>query len=212
MRSLYFDDLYHSAFFEKEAGVTKRKKYRIRIYNLEDRLIRLECKEKMGNMVSKESINLSKDQFYSLISGGDRAFLLNEESNMPKRMYIDMQTRLLGPVVIVDYIREAYVFEPGNVRITFDKNLEAGLDTFDIFSDDVISAGALEKGTVILEIKFDDFLPDFIRNILQTRSLKSAISKYVLCRQLQMSLNPAAPFRQPCLSGVRAEEKTVEKA
>ena len=58
--SLYFDDLYSNAYYEKMDGVLYRKKYRIRIYNNDTSFIRLECKYKHENKTSKDQILIDK--------------------------------------------------------------------------------------------------------------------------------------------------------
>lgn len=127
--SLYFDDIYHSALFEKESGIEFRQKYRIRIYNRQDNVIMLERKEKFGELISKKSIKITKEQFYNLINGGDINFLLESDNQMPKDMFCAIKTKFLRPAVIVDYEREPFILEEGNVRITFDKNIQAGINT-----------------------------------------------------------------------------------
>ena len=62
IRSLYFDDYWKSAYDEKMAGTLSRKKYRIRIYDYSDRVIKLECKHKQGQYIYKESANLTREE------------------------------------------------------------------------------------------------------------------------------------------------------
>lgn len=184
IRSLYFDDIYNSAFNEKESGIFKRKKYRIRIYNISDRTIRLEKKNKYGQYISKDFENITKDGFYKLLKG-DYEFLINSDSQLFKELYIEIKNKLLKPVVIVDYEREAYTLEAGNVRVTFDKNLRAGINSFDIFDDKIATKMIFDKPKMILEIKYDSFLPTHVRNLIQISNHNiSAASKYVMCRQV----------------------------
>lgn len=183
VRSLYFDDLYNSAFNEKELGVFKRKKYRIRIYNIMDQLIKLEKKSKYGQYISKETINITKNEFYKLLKE-ENEFLIQSNNKIFQEFYIETKTKLLRPVVIVDYEREAYVLESGNVRITFDKNLRAGINSFDIFDENIAMKSIFDQPIMIMEIKYDAFLPSHVRNLLQIDCHDiSAISKYVMCRK-----------------------------
>lgn len=193
IRSLYFDDMYGTALKEKEAGVMYRKKYRVRIYDKEDKNIKLERKDKYGEYITKLSERITRDQFYELINGGNINFLLDSGSQLKKDMYVNIRTRLLRPAVIVDYERETYVLNEGNVRITFDKKIQAGINTPDIFSRDIINVDVLPPNTLVLEVKFDDFLPDYVRKLLRIPSYeRCAISKYVLCRLIQLERNPVA--------------------
>ena len=184
IRSLYFDDVYNSAFTEKELGVFKRKKYRIRIYNMTDKLIKLEKKSKYGQYISKEMISLTRKGFYKLLRE-ENEFLIQSNNKFLQELYIEIKTKLLKPVVIVDYEREAYILEAGNVRITFDKNLRAGINSFDIFDKNIATKIIFDKPIMIMEVKYDSFLPSHVRNILQIDSHNiSAASKYVMCREL----------------------------
>lgn len=195
IRSLYFDDVYHTALFEKLAGVQFRQKYRVRIYNLSNSNIKLERKEKFGDFISKKSINLTQEEFYRLIRKEDIRFLLEKNSEMAKDMFWAMRTRLLAPAVIVDYIREVFVMEEGNVRITFDQNIQAGIDQADIFDTNVTLVRVLEPNTMVLEVKYDDFLPNHIYSALQLPvHRREAVSKYVYCRQVQFQRNPVMQY------------------
>jgi hypothetical protein len=182
IRSLYFDDIRNTAIYEKQAGILSRKKYRIRIYNLSDEIIKLEKKSRNGQFISKVSAKISKNQYYKIISK-DIEFLKFSNIKLFQEFYYDIVSSQYSPVVIVDYVREAYIWSHNNVRITFDKNLSSGLNSLDIF-DNVRTVKAIEEPQLIVEIKYDNFLPDFIRKIIQIdSSQKYAISKYVICRK-----------------------------
>lgn len=192
IRSLYFDDVYDTALSEKLSGVQFRQKYRIRIYNKDDSIIKLERKEKYSDSISKQSLSLTKKQFYQIIENDDLTFLLQSNKEMPKQMFWHIRTRQLAPAVVVDYQREVFTCNEGNVRITFDRNLEAGIDTADIFDTDITLVSAFPPNTLILEVKYDDYIPDYILSALQIHShKKEAISKYVYCRMVQLKWNPA---------------------
>ena len=119
IRSLYFDDVYRTAYQEKQNGIYARKKYRVRVYNCRDSQIHLECKYKQGSYISKESLSLTRPE-YQQLAGGDCRFLLGKDSQMGREFCADTLSRLLRPDVIVDYEREPYVMEAGTVRVTFD--------------------------------------------------------------------------------------------
>lgn len=181
--SLYFDDVYHSAMNEKQAGICFRKKYRLRCYNREDIRINLECKRKYGEYISKDSMAVSRSEYDAMLAG-DYDVLLAHSDIVGREVYALHHARLLKPVVAVEYLREAYVLAQGNVRITFDKEISASVGDYDMFSPYYEVRKVLEPGIMVLEVKFDDYLPDMIFQILKTAMTnKCAISKYVMCRE-----------------------------
>ena len=186
IRSLYFDDRDDSAFREKLSGIDERDKFRIRIYDMRDDVIKLECKHKSNGYIKKQSIGLSRKEYEKLISG-DRLFLLNRPESFARRMYLEFAQRALKPAVIVDYTREAFVFPMEDVRVTFDKNIRTGLRSVDMFNAGIPTYPVIDDYGMVLEIKFNRFLPTYIRSLLQLEaSQRSAISKYVLCRRFEL--------------------------
>ena len=186
IRSLYFDDRDDSAFREKLSGIDERDKFRIRIYDMRDDVIKLECKHKSNGYIKKQSIGLSRKEYEKLMSG-DRLFLLNRPEPFARRMYLEFAQRALKPAVIVDYTREAFVFPMEDVRVTFDKNIRTGLRSVDMFNAGIPTYPVIEDYGMVLEIKFNRFLPTYIRSLLQLEaSQRSAISKYVLCRRFEL--------------------------
>lgn len=186
IRSLYFDDRDDSAFREKLSGIDERDKFRIRIYDMRDDVIKLECKHKSNGYIKKQSIGLSRKEYEKLMSG-DRLFLLNRPEPFARRMYLEFAQRALKPAVIVDYTREAFVFPMEDVRVTFDKNVRTGLRSVDMFNAGIPTYPVIDDYGMVLEIKFNRFLPTYIRSLLQLEaSQRSAISKYVLCRRFEL--------------------------
>lgn len=184
IRSLYFDDIYESALAEKIMGSDSRHKYRIRIYNFLDDNIKFEKKIKSGQYIAKQSIRLGRAECDSLIAG-DFGVLEGRKEPLASEIYLQMKNNILRPRVIVDYRREAYVSPVENVRITFDKDLKAGLWRTDIFNEAAPTMPVLESGTMVLEVKFDRHLPVPIKGVLNAVNAaeRNAISKYVLCRR-----------------------------
>ncbi len=184
IRSLYFDDIYESAVKDKMAGIENRSKYRIRIYNYSDEVIRFEKKIKRGQFVAKKSFLLSRTEYDQIIAG-EYDFLLHRPEELAKEVYIDLKNNMLRPRVFVDYTREAYVSPIENVRVTFDKDLKAGLTHSDIFDRDTPVMPMLDNGIMVLEVKFNRFLPEMIRGVINSINAlnRSAISKYVICRK-----------------------------
>jgi hypothetical protein len=183
IRSLYFDDVKNSALFEKQSGILERKKYRIRMYNYKDDIIKLEKKIRVGQYIRKVSAPLSRVEFDNILSG-NIDFLKSKNNNLFMEFYVDLTSTGFKPVVIVDYIREAYIYKYGNVRITFDKHLKTGLRRLDALNPNIPVVDVIEEPKMILEVKYDNYLPDFIRNVLQIKNpQRYAISKYVICRK-----------------------------
>ena len=187
IRSLYFDDYKNSALVDKLSGVESRKKYRIRIYGLKDDFIRLERKNKTKDYISKDNLVLTREEYDKIIDGNIE-FLLKKPEQVAKDFYYEIKTKNLKPAVIVDYVREAYVHPIRNLRITFDKVVKSGRYATSIFDPDVPLATVLPPGTVVLEIKFQKGMPDYLIGVLNTviASQRSAISKYTLCRKYEV--------------------------
>ena len=185
IRSLYFDDIDDTAYYDKTAGVMHRDKYRIRIYRHSDKEIFLERKRKLGDLIQKSSVQITRRLCEQLISGDPRG-LQTSSSPLLQEMYVQMRTRLLHPVVIVDYLREAYQHPAENVRITFDTQLRSGLHSRDLFNPDLPTVCPHDRNLEILEVKFDRYLPSHIQALLAGINVdRSAISKYVLCRRFE---------------------------
>lgn len=183
VRSLYFDDQDDSALKEKLMGVICREKFRIRAYDNSTSVIRLEKKVKNNNLGYKETALLTLDECRRL-TGGDYKFLIDRPEAVCRQLYTKMRTGLFKPKTIVEYNREAYVWDPGRIRITIDSNVKTGISSVDFLSFDVPMANAVDSGASILEIKYDGYLPSHISNLIQLDSRqRDAISKYVLCRR-----------------------------
>ena len=185
IRSLYFDDIDDSAWYDKQAGVMHRDKYRIRIYNYSDAEIFLERKRKMGDLIQKSSARITRRLCDQLVAG-DPTGLFKSANPLLQDMYVQMRTRLLRPRVIVDYFREAYVHPAENTRITFDLELRSGLFSTDLFNPELPTVCPHDRNVQILEVKFDNYLPAHIAAMLSGVSAeRSAISKYVMCRRFE---------------------------
>lgn len=187
IRSLYFDTIFDDALTEKISGVKNRNKYRIRLYNYSDTFIRMECKSKYGNYIAKRQTPITRDLTEQLITG-DPTGLENTSSGLLREVFTQMRLYLLKPVVIVDYVREAYIHPVEDIRITFDKQLRSGLFSHDLFNRHLPTVPPLAADQIIMEVKFNTILPEYIKNILSLAvgwSSRSAISKYTLCRQFE---------------------------
>ena len=186
IRSLYFDDPMDSAFREKMRGNDERDKIRLRTYNMGQDGGKLECKHKKDSYIYKQSLSLSRPECDMLLAGNYR-FLLERPEPFAHQMFRTFTTRYLKPVVLVDYDREAYIYPFQNVRITFDKNLHTGLRDTRIFEPRVPTFPVLEGYDMVLEVKFNEHLPGYIRDLIQCNAhARSAISKYCLCRKFEV--------------------------
>ncbi|NLI05638.1 MAG: polyphosphate polymerase domain-containing protein [Thermotogaceae bacterium] len=180
--SLYFDDIYNSAYREKISGTNNRTKYRIRIYNFSDSVIKLEKKARNGDLTQKVSRIIYRDE-YEEIMKSRASFLLEERPYEFIDFYEGIKTRTLKPKVLVRYNREAYCLRAANLRITFDRNLSTGNNNLDIF-DRNGSFTCSGSDLMILEIKYDGFFPSHIKNIVQSIGrFRSSASKYVIGRK-----------------------------
>lgn len=180
IRSLYFDNVYDSALREKLDGVNCREKFRIRSYNGDTDFIRLEKKSKINGLCNKVSSKISAEEV-AMILAGDLEFM-QYSTPLIQELYIKMKTVGLEPKTIVDYTREAFTYPAGNVRITLDYDIRTGLSGTDFLDDNCVTIPAGDK-VIILEVKWDEFLPEFVRDAVQVQNRKSsAFSKYAACR------------------------------
>lgn len=186
IRSLYFDDYYDRYLKENEAGTDPREKFRIRIYNHSSERISLELKKKVRGKTQKLSCPLSEEQCRTLMDSRPLD-LPKDAPAILQKLCLLMKTDLLLPKVIVEYDRVPYVYPLGNVRITLDENIRASGRT-DLFLEDQIPLRPImPAGQHILEVKYDEYLPDFIYRTVQLPNLRqTAFSKYYLCRKYNL--------------------------
>ena len=183
IRSLYFDDYYNRCFYEHENGTDPREKFRIRIYNHSKERITLECKRKEHGMTYKASCPLTEEQTRLLMSGKTVPQIENQPPLL-RKLTLQMLTRKLRPVVIVEYDRIPYVYSNGNVRVTLDTNVSSSHAIMSFLDEKIPKRPIMPIGQQLMEVKFDEYLPDFIHNNLQLSNLRQmAFSKYYLCRK-----------------------------
>ena len=181
IRSIYFDNLYDTALREKIDGVNKREKFRIRLYNNDTSYITLEKKSKIDGLCSKQINRLTLEEA-KLIQAGEYEWMRKSDKPLVTEVFSKMQSQGIKPKTIVDYDREPYIYGPGNVRVTFDYNIRTGLMETDFLNPDCITIPAGDP-VIILEVKWDEFLPDVIKNAIQLKGRQvSAFSKYAACR------------------------------
>ncbi|MBQ8591987.1 MAG: polyphosphate polymerase domain-containing protein [Lachnospiraceae bacterium] len=181
IRSLYFDNLNDKALREKIDGINIREKFRIRYYNGDISHMKLEKKSKRNGLCLKESVSITSKQTEALLNG-NYIWMKDSDESLIKELYSKMKYDGLRPKTIVDYIREPFIFAPGNVRITLDYNIRTGISCIDFLNNASITV-PIANNPMILEIKWDEYLPDIIKDIIQLNSGRiGAFSKYAACR------------------------------
>mgnify|MGYP000155234175 CR=1 FL=1 len=161
-----------------------RKKYRIRIYNNNDKFIKLERKKKFGSYIYKESAPLTREEVEKILKG-DYAFLLFSPHSLCREFYIECTCNMMRPRTIVDYERIPWILDAGTVRITFDSDVRAAIGSYDIFDPGLPALSVLEPGKLILEVKFTEMLPQLLRDVLprQQRNLQQFPNMYSVMRK-----------------------------
>ncbi|NCB41421.1 MAG: polyphosphate polymerase domain-containing protein [Clostridia bacterium] len=182
IRSLYFDNDNDKVLREKLYGLPNREKFRIRLYNIDDALIRLEKKSKINGLCNKRSTGLTRENTQQVLEG-DLSWMTGSNDPLIVEFYNKLRVERLRPRTIVDYWREAYVFPYGNVRVTFDTNIRTGIYATGIFDSSIPTLSVGEPGVMLMEVKYDNFLPDIMRDLIQTNTRHTeAFSKYAACR------------------------------
>jgi hypothetical protein len=184
IRSIYFDNSDDKALREKIDGVGKREKFRIRYYNDDFSFITLEKKMKLGSLCLKYDARLTEEECRRLLSG-DTAFMRDHPRELVRELYAKMTYQGLRPRVLVSYVREPYVFPAGNVRVTFDSRIRTTLFHREFLTEQVSDISATDApGDMILEVKYDAFLPELIQDLIQVPGIRQqAFSKYGTCRR-----------------------------
>ena len=185
IRSLYLDTADDRMYRESLDGVDLRSKYRIRFYNMQDDLIRLERKDTVGRLKRKHSVLIGRETVDNIISGKELKFFAGDhpDHEVFRELCMLWQSEGLRPVIIVDYIRTAYLYPAGNVRITFDRNISCTLRTSDLMDPHAVLYPIMPMGMHILEVKYDGMLPGFLAKAIDMGNLKQvSFSKYAYSR------------------------------
>ncbi|QFG00653.1 VTC domain-containing protein [Psychrobacillus glaciei] len=182
IRSIYFDNFTNKVLTEKKEGYFNRCKFRVRLYNNNFAYMNVEKKTKVNNMTFKEKCSLTPEE-YEKIRLGDIEWLQNDERKLLNELHLHMTLYQLKPVTIIDYTREVFIKEEGNVRVTFDSDVKTSFHNTDLLNLHTPMIDVLDYGTVIVEVKYDGYLPDVIKKLLQISDRRSsAFSKYQLGR------------------------------
>ncbi|KGR86150.1 polyphosphate polymerase domain-containing protein [Lysinibacillus odysseyi] len=182
IRSCYFDNFDNKVMNEKKEGFLNRDKYRVRLYGKSSAVIHLERKSKRNNLTFKTKCKLMVREFERM-QKGDIDWMEDDERGLVHDLFHEMKYKGLKPMTVVDYEREAYIYLYGNVRITFDSKVKSSLRNTDLFNTSLPMVDVLEPNEVILEVKYDEYLPDTIKMMLQGINVRQeAYSKYQLSR------------------------------
>jgi len=184
VRSLYFDDIDDTDYEEKINGVEVRRKIRLRNYGPNSKSAKLELKQKQGQWQKKRSLTLDKDKALRLIAG-DYTALLECKSNFADECFGIMSMRCYRPKAVISYTRKVFIAKENESRITFDHNIRGTESYFDIFSRDLSENPIFDPYKVVLEVKYNNFLLSYIKDIIQTcDESERAVSKYCLGRSI----------------------------
>lgn len=182
IRSCYFDNFDNKILNEKKEGYLNRDKYRVRIYGKSSKVVNLERKSKRNNLTYKSKCKMTEQEFEKMRIG-DIDWMAEDVRELMRDLYIEMRHNGLKPTTVVDYEREAYIYLYGNVRVTFDSKVKSSLRNTAMFNKNLPMVDVLEPNEVILEVKYDEYLPTVIKMLLQGINTKhEAYSKYQLSR------------------------------
>ncbi|MDF2037079.1 polyphosphate polymerase domain-containing protein [Cytobacillus oceanisediminis] len=181
IRSVYFDNFDNKVLNQKKEGFFERDKFRVRLYDHNASHINLEKKSKRNNMTYKQKCRMTAEE-YELLRENDIAWMENDERPLIKDLFVQMNLFQLKPVTIVDYEREVFIYEYGNVRVTFDSSIKTSFRSNDLLNPDIPMVET-NPDIVILEVKYDEFLPDMIKYLLQLGDMRrGTYSKYQISR------------------------------
>lgn len=175
--SIYFDNYNKTSYNQVKNGLSERWKYRIRFYNYDDSYIKLEKKYKINGLTNKKSIRITKEQFYDIFS---RKIKINKNNNsLLNEFIIKMGTEFLRPIICIEYDRIPFIYKLGDVRITLDYNIRYTDKYTELFNSNKKVYYLQNK---ILEIKYNELIPDFIRFRLELNHLEqTSFSKFNNC-------------------------------
>ena len=184
IRSIYFDNADDKALREKIDGIQKREKFRIRYYNDDFSFITLEKKMKIDNLCLKVDETITKDECRKILDG-DLEWMISSGRPLLEELYAKMHYQYLRPKVLVSYVREPYIYKPGNVRVTFDSQVRTTMLHQEFLEPEVHDISATDSPSdMILEVKFDRYFPEIIQDLIQVNGIRQqAFSKYEACRR-----------------------------
>ena len=183
VRSVYFDDYSDSCYYDNEDGANNRQKFRIRLYNGDPEVILLECKQKVNGRNRKDACRISAGQCKEILAG--RTIDFKADESVWNRFFLHYNAGMYRAKVIVEYERTPFIYKTGNVRVTFDRNIRATSKTENFLDPVLCARPVMQKGMQLLEVKYDELLPDYIYSQLQLDNLQlTANSKYYAARRM----------------------------
>lgn len=189
VRSLYFDSIYDNDYFEKLDGVELRRKIRLRVYDPSNDFALLEMKQKQGPYQLKRSLRVTREDAQELILGNYTP-LLKYHEDFAAECYALMHAQCYRPKTVVEYNRKAFIAKENKIRITFDNQIVSNECDYNIFAPDLILNPVLDPFLVVLEVKYNGFLLDYIKSLLDNvQKSELSVSKYMLARQASYKYN-----------------------
>lgn len=181
IRSVYFDNIDNKVLTQKKEGYYDRDKFRVRLYDHRISLLHLEKKSKRNNLTYKQKCRIRIEE-YEDMRNGEISWMEHDERMLIRELYIEMKMYQVKPMTVVDYEREVFIYHYGNVRVTFDSDIKTSFRNNDVLNFDLPMIET-NPDVVILEIKYDEFLPDVIKKLLQIGNRrKGTYSKYQMSR------------------------------
>lgn len=181
IRSVYFDNFDNKVLTQKKEGYFDRDKFRVRLYDFNTDYLNLEKKSKRNNLTFKQKCRITAEE-YERIRIGDNAWMENDSRSLMRELFIQMNLFQLKPITVVDYEREVFIYKYGNVRITFDSSIKTSFRNNDVLNP-TIPMIETNPNVVVLEVKYDEYLPTVIKQLLQIGDRqKGAYSKYQISR------------------------------
>ncbi|TCI52986.1 polyphosphate polymerase domain-containing protein [Exiguobacterium sp. SH1S21] len=181
IRSVYFDNFENKVLQQKKEGFYERDKFRVRLYDYNISCLNLEKKSKRDNMTYKQKCKLTPDE-YELLRRGEIQWMRHDTRTLIQELYVQMKLYQLRPVTVVDYKREVFIYPHGNVRVTFDSEIKTSFYNNDLLNPHIPMVET-EPDVVVLEVKYDAYLPEVIKKLLQLGDRRrGTYSKYQMSR------------------------------
>jgi len=188
VRSLYFDNINSSNFYEKIDGMKIRKKYRLRTYskvNSSSNLIFLEMKGRTNQRTYKKRTLINSTDLHIFFDKKKYLDLLNiygKENIVINNFLFDAYRKNIFPRVLIDYKRRPYINQNGlNFRLTFDSDIVSSKSNKLFDEKNILSWEECRAGYTILEIKFERSIAPWFHRIIQNYNLERlSISKFVI--------------------------------
>lgn len=181
IRSVYFDNFDNKVLTQKKEGYYERDKFRVRLYDYNMEFLNLEKKSKRNNLTYKQKCRITADE-YERMKMGDIAWMEHDSRTLIQDLYVQMNLFQIRPVTVVDYEREVFIYSHGNVRVTFDSSIKTSFRNNDVLNPHLPMVET-SPGIVILEVKYDEYLPNTIRHLLQLGDRRrGTYSKYQISR------------------------------